>query len=67
MRAEARGESGTLMACTPSCASSMRALNLLGAVDALGRHNLNQRDEFALLHQRPDARALRPAARAAFR
>ena len=48
MRAEARGESGTLMACTPSCASSMRALDLLRAVDAARRHNLNQRDEVAL-------------------
>ena len=46
MRAEARGESYTLMACTPSCASMPRAFNLLRAVDALGRNNLHQGDKF---------------------
>ncbi len=35
-----------------------RAFNLLGAVDALGRNDLDQGDELALLDQRADARAL---------
>ncbi len=44
-----------------------RAFNLLGAVDALGRNDLHQRDECALRDQRADSRALRRVARAAFR
>ena len=58
MRAEARGESGTLMAWTPSCASSARAFDLLGAVDAARRNDFDQRDELALLQQRADSGAL---------
>jgi hypothetical protein len=45
----------------------LRALDLLGAVDALGRHDLDQGDEAALGEQRADAGALRPAAPAASR
>ena len=43
------------------------ALDLLRAVDAPGRNDLNQGDELALLDQGADAGALRQAARAAFR
>jgi len=50
MRAEARGESGTLMAWTPNCAR-MRAPSISFVQEMPEGHDFDQGDEAALLDE----------------